>query len=280
MRLILPQNRTRKPQQGFVIDRDHPLMAGIVGWWPFVEKSGLVAKDYSSSKNNGTLMNGPVWTAENAGSALKFDGVTDYVNLGNPSVLNLDDIIFTASAWVRTSVGGYVVSKGGGNVSPSGGWTLGTEAILTKVSSASNAYTRINSATITDNKWHHICAVGKYSTSGTSGQAFDYYTDGVLTNGAETNVQATYSSSSISAVIGARSYSGGIATPSFNGMISDVRIWNRGLSASEIKLLYDKPLIGFANPSRRYVGSISSFPVLSSLTASYITSSGGRLTAN
>jgi hypothetical protein len=63
---------------------------GLVGYWSFDEGSGNIARDYSGNGNNGTLYNFNFtatsgWVDGKVGKALSFDGVDDYVNVGNPS---------------------------------------------------------------------------------------------------------------------------------------------------------------------------------------------------
>ena len=64
--------------------------------------SGTVWEDLSSGGNNGTLTNGPTYSSDNAGSIV-FDGVDDYVNLGNifNNVFAGLSPKFTISAWVK-----------------------------------------------------------------------------------------------------------------------------------------------------------------------------------
>jgi hypothetical protein len=54
---------------------------GLVGYWPFDEGGGTIAKDYSGNGNNGTLVNNPTWTTGKVGGALSFDGANDYVRV-------------------------------------------------------------------------------------------------------------------------------------------------------------------------------------------------------
>ena len=46
---------------------------GLVGYWPFDEGNGTIAKDYSGNGNNETLVNGPTWTTGKVEGALNFD---------------------------------------------------------------------------------------------------------------------------------------------------------------------------------------------------------------
>ena len=72
----------------------------FVGWWNFDETDGTIAYD-SAGGNNGTLINGPVWTSGKINGALAFDGFNDYVKIYNKS-FNLTSQV-TVSAWVNTS---------------------------------------------------------------------------------------------------------------------------------------------------------------------------------
>jgi hypothetical protein len=60
--------------------------------------SGTTWFDLSGSGNNGTLVNGVGFDGGNGGS-LSFDGVNDYVNLGNASSLNILNQL-TISSWI------------------------------------------------------------------------------------------------------------------------------------------------------------------------------------
>ena len=60
---------------------------GDVARWEFTEGTGLVAAD-SVGTNDGTLVNGPVWSAGALDGSLVFDGVNDYVTVPNSALLN------------------------------------------------------------------------------------------------------------------------------------------------------------------------------------------------
>ena len=52
------------------IDVNGSITEGLVGWWKFDETEGTVAYDSSGNGNDGTLTNGPTWTAGKFGGAL------------------------------------------------------------------------------------------------------------------------------------------------------------------------------------------------------------------
>ncbi|MBU1089534.1 hypothetical protein KKF38_01950, partial [Patescibacteria group bacterium] len=73
---------------------------GMVSYWKFDEGSGTTAYD-SYDSNDGTLINGPVWTTGKVGNALSFDGVDDYVDLGGTVLLKPD--AFTFESWFNAN---------------------------------------------------------------------------------------------------------------------------------------------------------------------------------
>jgi len=88
--------------------------AELVGYWSFDEGAGAIANDGSGNGNDGTLENGPEWTAGQFGDAVQFDGTDDYVNVGNADTLSITGDL-TFSLWVKISeyVEQYVVQACG-----------------------------------------------------------------------------------------------------------------------------------------------------------------------
>src|SRR3954471_18670136 len=72
---------------------------GITAGYAFNEVSGTTAADASGHNIVGTLTNGPTFTAGRYGNAVTLDGANDFVNLGNPTALQLTSSM-TVSAWV------------------------------------------------------------------------------------------------------------------------------------------------------------------------------------
>jgi len=71
----------------------------MVAYWKFDEGQGTAAND-SAGRNNGTV-HGAEWTAGRFNNALSFDGVDDYVEVGDdPSLRFMQSSSFTISAWV------------------------------------------------------------------------------------------------------------------------------------------------------------------------------------
>lgn len=80
---------------------------GLVGFWRFEEGSGNVSIDSSSTNNNGTIF-GAVYSSSKGGNgtgsyALDFDGVNDYVDLGNNYNFERNDS-FSYGCWFNTTI--------------------------------------------------------------------------------------------------------------------------------------------------------------------------------
>ena len=84
----------------------------LVAQWHFDEGNGLTLRDSSGNDNNGTLMNLKAnnWVEGIRGTALKFDGETEYIDCGNEGGLNIDGS-FTISAWVYSTSLKTIVAK-------------------------------------------------------------------------------------------------------------------------------------------------------------------------
>src|SRR3989344_4573527 len=216
------------------------LNSGLVGYWSFDGKdmAGVTAYDRSGNANNGTLTNGPTRAIGKIGQGLSFDGVDDYVNAGSATSLdNLETV--TYSAWIYpkgygSGSQGHIFNKGAANWNSSFYFNSGsTLRFFWEYSVAS--VNSITSNTIALNVWAHVAVT--YDVNGDR-KAHIYI------NGVETSYSTQTASSGTrvdnageSQIIGADDAD---ATYSrfFNGLIDDVRVYNRALSGDEIKRLY------------------------------------------
>jgi hypothetical protein len=72
---------------------------GLVGYWNFDEGTGTIAHDSSGNNNDGTIY-GATWTSGKYGNALQFDGIDDYVLCGSNSLPTGNDPR-TVSLWFK-----------------------------------------------------------------------------------------------------------------------------------------------------------------------------------
>lgn len=198
---------------------------GLVGWWPLDES----ANDMSGNGNQGTLSSPPpTWVSGKVGGAGSFNGTSNMIQIGNSfnSLLNLRSPIppsFTVSAWFLKS------DWNGGEL---GGITLmGSSArlcfrasaiFLFQLKAGSNGAT--SNAQL--NTWYN--AVGVYDSNA---DTMKLYVNGQLA-GTVTPADRDLSAVSPQFMIGN-------AGQYYEGLIDDVRIYNRALSAAEIQTMYN-----------------------------------------
>ncbi len=203
---------------------------GLVGaWCPSVAGNGLLLPDLSGYGNHGTLtnMDASDWVGTNKGRALDFDGTNDQVVVAYRAVFNVTNSI-TVMCWVRTTLGvnQYAMTRNEASFYLGIGPT-GTTANLASIyiNNASSSWLQ-GTTTINDGGWHLIAAT--YNRL-----RIRIFADGKEENSVgATGAIATDTSSSVQ--IGARS-----AFSFFTGDIDDARMYNRALSSSEIKQLYE-----------------------------------------
>jgi len=209
--------------------------AGLTAGYAFDETSGTTAADASGHGIVGTLVNGPTWTTGRYGNALTLDGVNDYVNLGNPTALQLTGSL-TLSGWINASSfpvdDAAVVSK---RASGPLGFQLdvtkdtGPRTIGFKLTNSAGAnMLRYGATTLQPNTWYHI--TGVYDAAS---QSLHVYLNGQLDDGIlQGTVTASQQNSTINVTIGRRAGATGFE---FAGRVDDVRIYSRALTAAEIQ---------------------------------------------
>jgi len=210
------------------------ITSGLVGHWKFDEGSGTVAGDSSGLGNNGTLTNGPVWGVGKVGGALSFDGSDDYINL---NTLNVSGSALTLSAWIRGDTflpsDARVISKSIGTAEQDHYWMLsiidnGGIKLRFRLKTNGTTNTLIaSSGNLSPNTWYHVIA------------RYDGSTMKLYLNGAEvgsTSKTGTLDTSNIVGVNIARNPDG---YGKWDGLIDDVRIYNRALAQTDITALYN-----------------------------------------
>ena len=203
-------------------------LRGLVLWLKFNEGSGNIAYDSSFYNNHGTIY-GATWTDGKFGKALSLDGVDDYVEVPDSESLNITDEI-TIVAWVKpiSWISGreqWIVHK----YSP--GWLL-------YAWSDNDLRFIINNRTDIDhivvplpplNQWSHIVATVENGNIVTIYKNGEYVDSKTLSVSLDSNTLSTRP-----VQIGGKS----TENKCFNGLIDEVRIYNRALSENEIKMLY------------------------------------------
>ncbi|TSC89922.1 MAG: hypothetical protein G01um10143_412 [Parcubacteria group bacterium Gr01-1014_3] len=214
---------------------------GLVGFWPFngPDVSGVTAYDRSSNVNNGTLTGGVATAPGVVGQALSFDGSNDLVTMGDPGDGSLDFGTgdFTISFWVKqegTATRVFVGKRGVTANLP--GYTLFYNAPTEEIKlglndSTASHYFVVGDLIVNSGAWHHLLV----SVDRTSDIAV-LYKDGASQGNVDIVTGASDVSTAGSFQIGSDQGTGGT---SYKGVIDEVRVYNRALSATEAKQIYN-----------------------------------------
>lgn len=223
----------------------------LKGYWSLngQDISGTTAYDQSGAGNIGTLISGPTRAPGKIGQALSFDNTDDYVSLGSNA--SVDDLsVITVAAWIKpNSTGGGTLAKILNKAtSASGGWEFGVCAHASWGCSESDTRLRFyrwfsgtagdwNSAasSLQMDVWQHVVLV--YDSSSSANDPV-FYIDGSVSATTEFGTPSGTASSDAShtLTIGNRP----AADRTFDGLIDEVRLYNRALSAAEIAALYNQ----------------------------------------
>jgi hypothetical protein len=218
--------------------------AGLVGYWPFNNGS---TGDLSGNHNDGEAVGAvPVtdrlWIPNNA---YRFDGTDDYIAVPNSPSLQIGTGDYTIAAWIKTTAVGYgrVFSKGSWGCTTGYMMRLDGDKVFLENASNGSCLVRFpGTTTVTDGAWHFVAGVVDRRSGGA------IYVDGVLDAKQAIDTSDYDLSNGRSPTIGAIDMvvdrAVGYPDEFFNGRIDDVRVYNRALSAGEIRALFiaGKPL--------------------------------------
>ena len=215
------------------------LWQGCVGAWaPCLGPTGLTLRDCSAYKNHGTLTNGPTWQVSEGRYAINCDGSNDWVDVGNAAFFGTLPRV-TISMWIKATAAPLQFDSIGGCTTTSDLWNNGwgfyfqSPTVLrffvaswntTFAASAATTFTNlVHVAGLWDGANARIFING---VEGTASSSVTSYASGVygLTIGKITTASELYN---------------------FNGNIDDVRVYNRALSLSEIRLLASRRGIAY-----------------------------------
>jgi len=212
----------------------------LVGWWKFEEASGTLY-DQSDNHNDSTSVQGVLYQqAGQKGFALGFDGIDDDVTVG---ANGRPTDTFSFGGWLKTSAtheidpestsgtGGVNSQRyafdpqHGGETDGGAGLSVGTNGILVyEHGSNYMPATAVYQADI-GSDWNHIMIV------------YDNKQPIIYLNGSAVRVGLT----SPRGVVNAPIHFGGMAYGYFEGLMDEIRIYNRALSAAEIRKLAARP---------------------------------------
>lgn len=211
-------------------NRTTPLNRGLLGWWltlPRFRGSQLIDL---LGQNHGVLTNGTTWgsAAGRSGGfgSMVFDGSDDFVDM--PSFDASALTAFSCSFWLKTTDTDAVPFSWADFRFARIGATANKLSFSVDGGVTGSTVTASN---VTDGLWHHIA----YSSTAS---AQSLYFDAV----SESTATETLNTAN-SGIIRLGAFTGG--TRPMVGQMDDVRVYNRAISADEVRRLYNDSRAGY-----------------------------------
>jgi hypothetical protein len=200
-------------------------------YYPLDEFDGEKVLDASGTGRHGRLVGSGIWISGKFGDALLCDGET-YVDLGDTAALDRTGS-FSVGAWLFPTTGDRLTVLARREDSPAGrGYALFLDdsKLHVNLTHSQNNAIQVHSKTrLALSKWHHVMVA--YDGSSTAAGVKIY------ANGDLQPVEVTQDNLTDNIDTTAPLYLGGGSGGNFRGMIDDVRIYARQLSAAEVGLL-------------------------------------------
>ncbi len=195
-----------------------------------------VVFNFANASNNGTIVGNP--TSNDTGDTCKFggcfefDGSGDFIT-GDAVHYGASPNFLTMMAWVNlTDQNGRMTIIGSENVNNVIQMEVDTQSDINAGINIIEPGTFVAQAEfnwVATTSWHHVA----YVRNGTGSGNHTFYIDGVVT-GTDTDGTANFVQGTGVTTIGRRSS----GSQEVEGMLDDVAIWNRALSATEIADIY------------------------------------------
>ncbi|MDB4303690.1 right-handed parallel beta-helix repeat-containing protein, partial [Desulfosarcina sp.] len=201
-------------------------------------------RDYSTFENNGTLGSGaaqPTWNSSGiVGGAYYFNG-DNYLEIN----MNFSDTVGTLSVWVKPTTAGILDTILWGGDTTGNGWgpsdeihfstSEGSDKLMFFIEGGADDCSIESPAGTIDGSWYHL--VGTYNlTAGTCA----FYINGTKINN---DTFTSHDSSTWDSIV----YVGRVGSSNirnFNGLIDEVKIFNRSLSSDQIQAIYQAGVAG------------------------------------
>ena len=211
---------------------------GLVAAYSFESAAG--ATDDSGNGNTGTTKNTTWVSSGRRGAALPFDGTSSWVTVPDSASLHFTTGL-TVEAWVDpsrplgTTWQAVAVKEGAGGI-VFGVYANSNRSLPAAIATAGTTQqTAYGSRQVRSSRWTHLAETF-------DGSAVRIYVNGTLRS-------TTLAAGSLPASTSPLRFGGdSLASEFFGGLIDDVRVYSRSLSASEITSDMNTPVVGAAAP--------------------------------
>ena len=218
----------------------------LVSYWSFdtADVKGNTVIDLVGG-NDGTIIGAPKQVAGKFGGAFKFNGNPDAIDIGSSANGSLnfgDDTDFSMMAWIKVDkppeldgAQSTIISKGDGGNNARILWKIITTQVNVTIANEAGGGPKLVLASakeVVDGKWHHVLFVSDRSDT------TRIYIDGKFdAEGGET--EGTDITTESRMYIGASVRIGEATRRYFEGLIDEVGIYDRALTADEVKRNYN-----------------------------------------
>ena len=226
------------------------LQNGLVGHWKFDETSGTTAYDSSGNEYDailyGTSSGSGSWVDGKVGGAIDLDGSNDYLAIKDLNYSQSGQIpAVSISVWIKSSKNSeaYIVSydRSENWRLSMGGMNNNKKLFFATSNNANGTSDKYGATILNDNNWHHLVVTYDKVTSqkmfyldGSVDATYTVHSNKPLGRGAvtrygtigTTNEDSTFNDSSTTR----QDY--------FNGLLDDLRIYDRAVTISEVGWLY------------------------------------------
>ena len=218
------------------------LDSSLAGYWPLDNGSGTSATDASTNGNTGTLTNfgGSFWTTGQVSGALDFDGTDDYIAVADTDAGDVGDSEdFSLSIWFyrdTATTWDTLINKRTSLSAADAGYSLilsdSLDTVVFEVSDGVDEYVLYSGTTFTTPGWHHAVITWDQDTESN----IQIYVDGIVDSTSRGGTLANIGSlaNALSLYIGSQ----GAASHHFDGKLDEARMYDRALSAEDVRSLY------------------------------------------
>ncbi|MBF0388118.1 MAG: cadherin-like domain-containing protein, partial [Candidatus Omnitrophica bacterium] len=217
------------------------ISSGLAGYWPFDDGAGATVTDASGNAKPGITNYGTTWTPGKIGAgALLFDGIDEGQNVAIANFAGLNT--FSYSLWINHSAaigdnGQYIISTDVGGTNPC--YSLSTLKAGNIVFAGQSGGKITAPADLLSAGWMHIVA-----TQDAVNNVSQLYLNNSLV-GTSTALACTQNFNN-RLVIGEHPWHPGDSD--WSGLIDDVRVYNRVITAAEVDTLYGQGSATNTNP--------------------------------
>jgi hypothetical protein len=214
-----------------------PLNAGLSAHWTFDTEFNGVSLDTSGNNNAATLIGGAALSAGKYSTALLLDNINEYASVPHSQTLQLSNA-FSITLWVKHSAlpaagqFSFYLEKGRDDHDNFAVGVNDAQRTFIEFEDTTGSYNYFSASSrpIPLGAWTHVAVV-----IDPRAQLINFYIDG-QNAGQFTNQKQFDSSSTDPLLIGRQNF--GALTHPMQGLVDDLRIYNRALTASDIAYLY------------------------------------------